>query len=124
FETLGIAQHWDTLVLDPLAAREVLTLIFRSKPRTDWLQLLQDNGVPCAPVGAREDWFAGDAVAQGELRQVFEHPTLGEIAVPAPPARLSDTPASIRGLARPIDEPPTWTPRAVAGSDRGEGGQP
>jgi crotonobetainyl-CoA:carnitine CoA-transferase CaiB-like acyl-CoA transferase len=124
FETLGIAQHWDTLVLDPLAAREVLTLIFRSKPRTDWLQLLQDNGVPCAPVGSREDWFAGDAVAQGELQQVFEHPTLGEIAVPAPPARLSDSPASIRGLARPIDEPPTWSPRAVAGSGRGEGGQP
>ena len=124
FEALGIAQHWDTLVMDPLAAREVLTLIFASRPRTDWLQRLQDNGVPCAPVGSREDWFAGDAVAEGELRQVFHHPLLGEIALPAPAARLSDTPASIRGLARPIDEPPTWAPRAMAGSGSSEGGQP
>ncbi|MGH6962884.1 MAG: CoA transferase [Phenylobacterium sp.] len=124
FEALGIAHHWDTLVLDPLAAREVLTMIFASRPRTDWLQVLQDHGVPCAPVGSREDWFAGDAVAEGDLRQVFQHPTLGEIALPAPPARLSGTPASIRGLAQPIDKAPAWMPCAVAGSGRGEGGQP
>lgn len=124
FEALGIAEHWDTLVLDPLAARDVLTQIFASRPRTDWLQLLQDNGVPCAPVGSREDWFAGDAVAEGELRQVFQHPTLGEIAIPAPPARLSETPASIRGLARPIETAPAWAPRPAAGSGRGEGRQP
>jgi hypothetical protein len=68
--------------------------------------------------------FAGDAVAEGELRQVFQHPTLGEIAIPAPPARLCETPASIRGLARSIETAPAWAPRAVAGPRSGEGGQP
>ena len=123
FQALGIPHHWETLAMDPLAAREVLTLIFASRPRTDWLQVLQDQGVPCAPVGPREDWFAGAAVAEGGLRQVFEHPTLGEIAMPAPPARLCETPASIRDLARPIASPPAWSPRRVEGSG-GKGGAP
>jgi crotonobetainyl-CoA:carnitine CoA-transferase CaiB-like acyl-CoA transferase len=124
FEALGIAHHWETLVMDPLAAREVLTMIFASRPRTDWLQVLQDHGVPCAPVGPREDWFAGEAVAEGGLRQVLHHPTLGDIAMPAPPARLCETPASIRGLAAPIDKPPVWAPRPVNGSGEGEARQP
>ncbi len=124
FEALGIAQHWETLAMDPLAAREVLMMIFRSRPRTDWLQVLQDNGVPCAPVGPREDWFAGAAVAEAGLRQVFQHPTLGEIAIPAPPARLCETPASIRGLAQPIARPPDWPPRPVTGAVGGEARAP
>jgi crotonobetainyl-CoA:carnitine CoA-transferase CaiB-like acyl-CoA transferase len=124
FEALGIAHHWETLAMDPLAAREVLTMIFASRPRTDWLQVLQDHGVPCAPVGPREDWFAGEAVAEGGLRQVLHHPTLGDIAMPAPPARLCETPASIPGLAAPIDKPPAWAPRPVNGSGEGEARQP
>jgi len=124
FEALGIAQHWDTLVLDPPAARDVLTTIFRSRPRTDWLQVLQDNGVPCAPVGPREAWFAGDAIAEGDLRQVLHHRTLGDIAMPAPPARLCETPASIRGLAAPIESPPDWPSRSVTASGGSEGRQP
>jgi crotonobetainyl-CoA:carnitine CoA-transferase CaiB-like acyl-CoA transferase len=124
FEALGIAQHWDALALDPLAARDVLTTIFRSRPRTDWLQVLQDHGVPCAPVGPREDWFAGEAVAEGGLRQMLHHPALGDIAMPAPPARLCETPASIRGLAQPIEAPPAWAPRPVVASGEGEGRAP
>jgi len=114
FQALGIEEHWNTLALDPLAAREVLEMIFATRPRTDWLQVLQDNGVPCAPVGSREAWFAGETIAEGGLRHVEQHPTLGEVAIPAPPARLSETPGAIRGLARAIDAPPAWAPRAAA----------
>ena len=62
-------EHWERLALDPMLARDTLASIFRTRPRTEWLQILQDHGAPCAPVGAREAWFAGDAVAQGGLRQ-------------------------------------------------------
>ncbi|THD63618.1 CoA transferase, partial [Phenylobacterium sp.] len=111
FEAIGIADRWEDLAIDPLRAREALVAIFASRPRTEWLQILQDNGVPCAPVGSREAWFAGEAVAQGDLREVFRHPTLGEVAMPAPPARLCETPGSIRGLAQPIAAAPAWPPR-------------
>jgi crotonobetainyl-CoA:carnitine CoA-transferase CaiB-like acyl-CoA transferase len=111
FEAIGIADRWEELAVDPLRARDVLEAVFASRPRGEWLQVLQGHGVPCAPVGSREAWFAGEAVAQGGLRQVFAHPTLGEVAIPAPPARLCGTPGSIRGLARPIATAPAWTPR-------------
>ncbi|WP_293383387.1 CoA transferase [Phenylobacterium sp.] len=111
FEAVGIADRWDELALDPLLARDTLMSLFRARPRTEWLQVLQDHGVPCAPVGPREAWFAGEAVANGDLRTTLIHPRLGDVAVPAPPARLSGTPASIRHLAQPIAAPPAWASR-------------
>ena len=125
FEALGIEDRWEALALDPPLARDTLTAIFRTRPRTEWLQILQDYGAPCAPVGPREAWFAGEVVAEGELRQLFQHPLLGEVAVPSPPARLCETPGSIRGLARPIVSPPAWPPRdAPAGTGEGDSSAP
>ncbi|HEY3951130.1 CoA transferase [Phenylobacterium sp.] len=125
FEAVGLADHFEALALDPPRARELLQTVFHAKPRTEWLQILQDHGVPCAPVGSREAWFAGETIASGELRQVFSHPTLGEVAIPAPPARLCETPGSIRGLAQPIDKPPEWPPRdPPVASGEGEAATP
>jgi crotonobetainyl-CoA:carnitine CoA-transferase CaiB-like acyl-CoA transferase len=125
FDALGIEAHFERLAMDPLLARDTLETVFLSRPRTEWLQILQDNGVPCAPVGPREAWFASETVAEGGLRQVFEHPTLGDVAMPAPPARLCETPGSIRSLATPIARPPVWPPReASAGAGKGEAASP
>ncbi|MGZ6013868.1 MAG: CoA transferase, partial [Caulobacteraceae bacterium] len=130
FQALGIEDRWEELALDPLAARDTLMAIFATRPRTEWLQVLQDNGVPCAPVGPREAWFAGETVAEGGLRLTFDHPTLGEVAIPAPPARLCETPGSVRGLARRIAAPPVWPSRskqewaAPAAGGEGEGASP
>jgi crotonobetainyl-CoA:carnitine CoA-transferase CaiB-like acyl-CoA transferase len=125
FQALHIEERWEELALDPLAARDTLMAIFATRPRTEWLQILQDNGVPCAPVGPREAWFAGETVAEGGLRLTFDHPTLGEVAIPAPPARLSETPASVRGLAQSIAAPPAWPPLAPrSASGEGEGASP
>jgi crotonobetainyl-CoA:carnitine CoA-transferase CaiB-like acyl-CoA transferase len=125
FQALRIEDRWEELALDPLAARDTLVAIFATRPRTEWLQLLQDNGVPCAPVGPREAWFAGETVAEAGLRLTFDHPILGEVAIPAPPARLCETPGSVRGLAQPIAAPPTWARRAApAAGEGGEGAPP
>jgi crotonobetainyl-CoA:carnitine CoA-transferase CaiB-like acyl-CoA transferase len=125
FEAVGLADRWNEFALDPPRARDTLIGIFASRPRTEWLQILQDHGVPCAPAGSREAWFAGETVAQGGLRLVLPHPALGDVAIPAPPARLSETPASVRGLAQPIAAPPKWPPRPTpAASGEGEVAQP
>jgi crotonobetainyl-CoA:carnitine CoA-transferase CaiB-like acyl-CoA transferase len=120
FQATGIEDRWEELALDPLAARDTLMAIFRSRPRTEWLQVLQDNGVPCAPVGSREAWFASETVAEGGLREVFKHPILGEVAIPGPPARLCETPGSVRALAEPIAAPPAWPPHLPPPGDGGE----
>ncbi len=109
-QAMGLMRHWEDLVLDPLLAREVLAQVFETRPRDEWLEILKSAGVPCAPVGPREAWFGGAAVEQGGLRRVFEHPEKGPLAMPDTPAKLQATPGSVRGLARPTDEP-NWLPR-------------
>lgn len=111
-EVLGLGEHWLAFVSDPLQARETLQAVFRTRPRSEWLALFLEHAVPAAPVGSREDWFAGDCIGEAGLRLTFEHPEHGEVHMPAPPARLSVTPASVRSLARPLEGDPGWAPRA------------
>jgi crotonobetainyl-CoA:carnitine CoA-transferase CaiB-like acyl-CoA transferase len=108
FEVLGLEDAFDALEADMLAARDLLEGMFLSRTRDEWLEALRANDVPCAPIGRREAWFAGAAVAEGGLRAVLQHPTLGEVAMPAPSTRFSGTPASIRGLPQPVAAPPAW----------------
>ncbi len=114
FEVLGLEDAFDALESDMLAARELLEEMFATRTRAEWLEALQANDVPCAPVRRREAWFAGETVREGGLRQVFRHPHLGDVAMPGPPARLSETPASIRALPQPAAQAPRWEPRALA----------
>lgn len=121
---LGLGRWWEDFIYNPLAAREALSVVFKSKPRDHWVELLREAGVPCAPVRRRETWFAGEAVKEAGLRMVFEHPEFGPIGIPAPPAKLSATPASIKGLARKVDQAPAWTPAAPRVAKGGIGGAP
>ncbi len=122
-EALGLHGSWAELAADPPMARETLMGVFAQKPRDTWLDILKAAGVPCAPVGPREAWFAGSAIAEGGLRKTFEHPELGPVSMPDTPARLSESPGSVRGLARRI-EAPTWAPRPPANrSASGHDGQ-
>jgi crotonobetainyl-CoA:carnitine CoA-transferase CaiB-like acyl-CoA transferase len=109
-EAIGLGAHWDELVLDPLLAREALAAVFARRPRAQWLEILKAAGVPCAPVGPRETWFVGAAVAQGGLSVRFPHADLGEVAMPNTPIKLAANPGSVRSLARP-SEGPSWSPR-------------
>lgn len=117
-DALGLGAHWETLVLNPALALDVLEEVFRSQPRRHWLGLLADAGVPCAPVGNRTDWFAGEAVRHAGLRLEFDDPVRGRLAMPGPPVRLSATPASARTLptAGPL---PAWSPPPPAASTPG-----
>ena len=120
FEVLGLEDAFEALEMDMLAARDLLEAMFMTRTRDEWLEALQANDVPCAPVSRREAWFAGTTVADAGMRATFVHPTLGEVAMPNPPARLSATPAAIKGLAQPTSAPPTWSPRTVgAGKSSG-----
>ena len=113
-EAVGLGDAFDALEADMLAARDLLEAIFLGETRAHWLDVLRAHDVPCGPVGRRAAWFAGETVRQAGLRLAFEHPRLGRVAIPAPPARLSATPAQVRGLPLPITSPPDWAPRAAA----------
>ncbi len=112
-EALGLTESWAELAADPEMARDTLTEVFAQRPRDEWLDILKAAGVPCAPVGSREDWFDGSAIEQGGLRKTFDHPDLGPVVMPDTPARLSESPGSVRALARRTGAP-RWSARAPA----------
>jgi crotonobetainyl-CoA:carnitine CoA-transferase CaiB-like acyl-CoA transferase len=111
FEVLGLEEAFEALELDQLAARDLLIEMFSTRTRDEWLEALQANDVPCAAVGSREAWFAGAVVGEAGMRKVMLHPTLGEVAIPEPPAKFSATPPSIRSLPAPAKALPDWAPR-------------
>jgi crotonobetainyl-CoA:carnitine CoA-transferase CaiB-like acyl-CoA transferase len=121
-EVLGLGDHWLEFVADPALARETLKTVFLTRPRAEWLELFLEHAVPAAPVGSREAWFASDCVAEAGLRLTFDHPEFGKVHMPAPPARLCATPASVRGLARPLEGDPGWAPRPAPERRFGEHG--
>lgn len=117
-EALGLVEHWELFMMDPFLAREVLMAVFKTRSREDWLAVLKGAGVPCAPVGQREDWFQSEAVRDAGMKVSFDHPDLGEVSIPNLPARLSSTPGRIRALPGPAGEV-IWPARETAGTGKG-----
>jgi crotonobetainyl-CoA:carnitine CoA-transferase CaiB-like acyl-CoA transferase len=111
FEALGLADRFSELQPDPAAARPVLEALFLSRPRDEWLEVLKAHDVPCGPAAERADWFAGETIATTGMRLAFAHAELGEVAMPAPPAKLSVTRAQVRALPEPICAAPAWPER-------------
>lgn len=114
FAVLGLEDAFEALEMDMLAARDLLEAMFLTRTRDEWLEALQANDVPCGPVGRREAWFASATVAEAGMRLTFPHPRHGDVAIPAPPAKLSATPASVKGLPQPVDAPPAWPAKAAS----------
>lgn len=74
--------------------------MFRGLPGREWIELLNDAGVPCSPVQDIRQVFDSPQVrATGMLREI-DHPTAGKVRMAGLPVKFSGTPASIR-LAPP-----------------------
>ena len=67
-----------------------------SRPREDWLRVLEDAGVPCGPILDYEEVFADPQVRERGIVQEMDHPTAGRIRVVGPAVKLSETPATLR----------------------------
>ncbi|MBI1199140.1 MAG: hypothetical protein GC203_14870 [Phenylobacterium sp.] len=124
FEVLGLDDAFDALETDMLAARDLLIEMFATRTRDEWLEALQANDVPCAPVRHREAWFAGEPVAAGGMRLSFGHPHLGRVDMPAPPALLRNDPPSVRGLPEAAASPPEWEARPARAEGPSANGGP
>jgi crotonobetainyl-CoA:carnitine CoA-transferase CaiB-like acyl-CoA transferase len=100
-EALADDQRFATNV-QRIAHREVLcpqiSELLRTRPRSHWLQALEQAGVPCGPVNDLEDVFNDPhVIARGaELRMPCEWAQGGEIRLLANPLKMSATPPSYR----------------------------
>ena len=86
------AEHWQSL-------KDILEPVIRTKPRDEWLKILREADVPCAPVMTRQEFIAypqTDAI--GMRRKVRDH-VLGDTIQLGVPVTLSATPGDIAGPA-------------------------
>jgi crotonobetainyl-CoA:carnitine CoA-transferase CaiB-like acyl-CoA transferase len=78
--------------------------IIKERPTAEWLQRLDANDVPSAPVLRRNQVIANEQVLARELIVELDHPDIGRVRQPVPAARFDRTPAQIRGPAPRIGE--------------------
>jgi crotonobetainyl-CoA:carnitine CoA-transferase CaiB-like acyl-CoA transferase len=78
--------------------------IIKQRPTAEWLQRLDTNDVPSAPILRRGEVIANEQVLARELIAEFDHPDIGRVRQPKPVARFDRTPAAIQGPAPRIGE--------------------
>ena len=78
--------------------------IIKERPTAEWLQRLDINDVPSAPVLRRNEVIANEQVLARELIVELDHPDIGRVRQPVPAARFDRTPAQIQGPAPRIGE--------------------
>jgi crotonobetainyl-CoA:carnitine CoA-transferase CaiB-like acyl-CoA transferase len=78
--------------------------IIKERPTAEWLERLDANDVPSAPVLRRNEVIANEQVVARELIIELDHPDIGLVRQPKPAARFDRTPAQIQGPAPRIGE--------------------
>jgi crotonobetainyl-CoA:carnitine CoA-transferase CaiB-like acyl-CoA transferase len=94
----GIAsEHWQPL-------KDILEPIFRTRPRDEWLSILRESDVPCAPVMTRHEFIDHPQTRALAMRQEIDDPVLGRMIQMGLPILLGDTPGEITGPAPRIGD--------------------
>lgn len=89
----GIPQHhWQEL-------KDILEPIIRTRTRDEWLTLLREADVPCAPVLTREEFIDHPQTRALGMRREVDDPVLGNTIQMGVPVTVNATPGDIRGPA-------------------------
>jgi crotonobetainyl-CoA:carnitine CoA-transferase CaiB-like acyl-CoA transferase len=76
--------------------------IIKERPTAEWLQRLDANDVPSAPVLRRNEVIANEQVLARELIVELDHPDIGGSANPFPPPVLTVPPREFKGRRRAL----------------------
>jgi crotonobetainyl-CoA:carnitine CoA-transferase CaiB-like acyl-CoA transferase len=74
---------------------KIIDNIICTKEAEEWLNILNDAGVPCGPIYTMDKLFSDPQVLHRKMVQELEHPKAGTIKVTGVPIKLSDTPGEI-----------------------------
>jgi len=76
-----------------------IATIISTKSREEWLHILRENDVPCAPVTSRQEFMDWRQTIHNGMHVEIQDPELGKTIQMGVSVRLSDTPGEIRGSA-------------------------
>jgi crotonobetainyl-CoA:carnitine CoA-transferase CaiB-like acyl-CoA transferase len=68
----------------------------QSRTSAEWIEVLNDAGVPCGPIYTVDQTFADPQVKHLDMVKTVHHPNYGDLNIVRSPVTLSRTPASIR----------------------------
>jgi len=85
----GLVKHAD-------ARLELMAEALRQRTTAEWLGILDEAGVPCAPILSREELIAHPQILANELLVENDWPATGPMRQPRPAERFDRTPSSIR----------------------------
>jgi len=78
--------------------------VLETRSSAEWLERLDEEGVPCAPVLTREDVLTHEQIVVNGTLEEHEHPVAGRFRQPRPAARFDRTPARMRRHAPLLGE--------------------
>lgn len=74
----------------------VLSAIFKTASVFEWLQKLDEAGIPCGSINNFEQVFSMPQVKERELLVQMEHPTIGTLPLVGSPLKMGGTPVEYR----------------------------
>jgi formyl-CoA transferase len=101
-EQLGADPRFATLEQRSLHRDELNRSIaerIREGPAAEWIEKLNERGIPCGPVNDIAETFADPQVRHLGMAATVEHPTLGRLPLVDQPVKLSRTPHRLRSSA-------------------------
>ncbi|MBV8085287.1 MAG: CoA transferase [Chloroflexi bacterium] len=84
--------------------RELMTATFATRPRDEWLRLLEEGDCPAGPLSDRDDWLDHEQVRANGLRLEVEDPERGHVVMPGITIELAKTAGAVRGPAPRLGE--------------------
>lgn len=79
----------------------VLSAIFKTTSVSEWLQKLDEAGIPCGTINNFEQVFSMPQVNEREMLVQMEHPTIGALPLVGSPLKMGGTPVEYR-LSPPL----------------------
>ena len=82
-----------------LWAHEQTSAAFLARNRDEWLEIMTGLGIPCGPLGDRQQWLDHDQVRAIGMRAEAADPERGTVVMPGVPVNLTGSPGRVRGTA-------------------------
>lgn len=100
--------------------KELMVLLnksFATKTINEWLGLLEEAGLPCAPINTIDKILADPQVNARDMIVELDHPIAGKLKVPGVPVKLSATPGAVETHAPLLGEHNSEVLKEVLGWD-------
>jgi crotonobetainyl-CoA:carnitine CoA-transferase CaiB-like acyl-CoA transferase len=94
-------------------ANELTSAAFLTRDRDEWLEIMTGLGIPCGPLGERDEWLDHAQVRAIGMRAEADDPERGRVVMPGVPVNLTAAPGRVRGPAPALGQHDgTVAPRA------------